>query len=360
MRSHIAYPSLLVVRFRLRLLWLVLFWIAALSVVSARDFDDSELAHVAYPDWFKESFLDLRDDLADAEAEGKAGIMVLFTTEGCSYCAQFIRRTLGDEAIAARVRSRFDAIGLEMFSDAEMVGPGGEPMRVKELAEREGAGFSPTLLFFGTNGELRYRAIGYRDPERFGLVLDYLEGAYDRGQSFSDFLAEHARESETTRSSYRLAPDPLFGAPPYVLDRSRIAARQPLLVIFETDGCAGCAVFQGEVLALPRVRRLLAGFEIVRLDADDAETPVLAPDGTRTTPAAWYAASGLSHLPALLFFEENGREVLRTDALVLPQRMVNSLLFTRERAYEKQWTYQHFARSKALERRLPQPEQSGG
>jgi thioredoxin-related protein len=206
MPRHIAYPSLLVVRFRLRLLWLVLVWIAALSVVSARDFDDSELAHVAYPDWFKESFLDLRDDLADAEAEGKAGIMVLFTTEGCSYCAQFIRRTLGDEAIAARVRSRFDAIGLEMFSDAEMVGPGGDPMRVKELAEREGAGFSPTLLFF----------------------------------------------------------------------------------------------------------------------------------------------------------EENGREVLRTDALVLPQRMVNSLLYTLERAYEKEWTYQRFARSKALERRSPQPEPSGG
>lgn len=360
MPRHIAYPSLLVVRFRLTLLWLVLFWLAAPSVVSARDFDDSALAHVAYPDWFKESFLDLRDDLADAQAEGKEGIMVLFTTEGCSYCAQFIRRSLGDEAIAAEVRSRFDVIGLEMFSDAEMVGPGGEPMRVKEFAEREGAGFAPTLLFYATNGELLYRAIGYRDPERFGLVLDYLEGAYDRGQSFRDFLAERASESETARSTYRLAPDPLFGAPPYALDRSRIAARQPLLVIFETDGCAGCEVFHGDVLALPRVRRLLEGFETVRLDAGDAEMPVLAPDGTRTTPAAWYTASGLSHLPALLFFEENGREVLRIDALVLPQRMVNSLLYTLERAYEKQWTYQRFARSKALERRLPQPEPSGG
>ena len=204
MPGHIARPSLLV----------VLFWLAALSAVSAKDFDDSALAHVAYPDWFKVSFLDLRDDLAEAEAEGKAGIMVLFTTEGCSYCAQFIRRTLGDEAIAARVKSRFDAIGLEMFSDAEMVGPGGESMRVKAFAEREGAGFAPTLLFYGTNGEPLYRAVGYRDPERFGLVLDYLEGAYGRGQSFRDFIAEHARGSETVRSTYRLAPDPLFGVPP--------------------------------------------------------------------------------------------------------------------------------------------------
>jgi thioredoxin-related protein len=101
-----------------------------------------------------------------------------------------------------------------MFSDAEMVGPGGESMRVKAFAEREGAGFAPTLLFYGTNGEPLYRAVGYRDPERFGLVLDYLEGAYGRGQSFRDFIAEHARGSETVRSTYRLAPDPLFGVPP--------------------------------------------------------------------------------------------------------------------------------------------------
>jgi hypothetical protein len=35
---------------------------------------------------------------------------------------------------------------------------------------------------------------------------------------------------------------------------------------------------------------------------------------------------------------------------MLRQRMMNSLLYTLERAYEKQWSYQRFARSKALER----------
>ncbi len=89
---------------------------------------------------------------------------------------------------------------------------------------------------------------------------------------------------------------------------------------------------------------------VVRLDARDSKTPVLAPDGARTTPADWFAATGFSRLPALLFFDEKGREVLRTDALVLRQRMMNSLGFTLERAFEKDWTYQRFARSKAIER----------
>jgi hypothetical protein len=41
--------------------------------------------HIDYPDWFEDSFLDLREDLAEASSEGKLGLMVLFTTEGCSY-----------------------------------------------------------------------------------------------------------------------------------------------------------------------------------------------------------------------------------------------------------------------------------
>ncbi|EGV17074.1 thioredoxin family protein [Thiocapsa marina] len=331
----------------------MILWLATVTAGSAGDFEDAALRHIDYPDWFKESFLDLRDDLGEARTDGKLGLMVLFTTEGCSYCAEFIRRSLGDDAIAETLRSGFDAVGLEIFSDAEMIAPDGIEMRVKAFAEREGAGFAPTLLFYGEGGERLYRAVGYQDPERFRMLLDYLIGGRYRQESFRDYLAVRATSSEAAPSSYRLKPDPLFASPPYALDRSRIPAQHPLLVIFESDDCAGCASFHREVLALPEVRAPMADFEVVRLDAGDDTTPVLRPDGIRTTPMDWYAETGMSDLPALLFFDENGREVLRTDALVLRQRMMNSLMYTLERAYEKQWSYQRFARSKALERMQP-------
>ncbi|UHD17473.1 thioredoxin family protein [Thiocapsa bogorovii] len=336
-----------------RALLAILLWLAGLSAGSAADFEDRVLSHIDYPDWFEDSFLDLREDLAEAQAEGKRGLMVLFTTEGCSYCAEFIRRTLEDDAIAETVRSGFDAVGLEIFSDAEMIAPDGTELRVKDFAEREGAGFAPTLLFFGEGGELLYRGVGYHDSERFSKLLDYLMGGRYRQESFRDYLALQATSSEPAAAPYRMATDPLFSAPPFALDRSRIPAQRPLLVIFETDGCADCASFHTDVLTLPEVRKLMADFEVVRLDARDTETPVIGPDGTRTTSADWYAVTGMSRLPALLFFDENGREVLRTDALVLSQRMTNALMYTLERAYEKQWTYQRFARSKALERMQP-------
>jgi hypothetical protein len=40
------------------------------------------------------------------------------------------------------------------------------------------------------------------------------------------------------------------------------------------------------------------------------------------------------------FFNQKGRQVLKTDALILQQRMTKSLNFVLEHAYEKNWTYQ--------------------
>ncbi len=325
------------------------------STSPAGDFTDSVVAHVEHPEWFKDSFLDLGEDIAAAVNEGKTGLMVLFTTEGCSYCAMFVQKSLGDPALAALVREHFDAIGLEIFSDAEMTDPSGTPMRVKEFALAEGAEFAPTLAFYGADGSRIFRAVGYQSPERFHKILDYVSGGIYRSETFRDYSDRRTATTEPAATYAELREDALFAAPPYALDRSRLPADRPLVVLFEQTGCEECEHLHREVLALPEVRDLLGKFEVVRLDAADEQTPVLTPDGSRVTPASWFAQTGFSRLPALLFFDEHGREVLRTDALVLRQRMINSCLFVLERAYEKGWTYQRLARSKGLERRQEQP-----
>ncbi len=328
----------------------VLTYLSAGPTLQARDFQDSQFTHIHYPDWFKDSLLDLQEDINEAREDDKLGLMVLFTTDGCSYCDVFIRRSLGDQRLASLLKAHFHAVGLEIFNDAEMVGPRGEALRVKEFAKREGAGFSPTLLFFGENGSLLYRGVGYHSPARFRLVLDYLVDGHYLQSTFRDYTARRQAGFMSQDASYRLRPNPQFDSPPYALDRTRFPAERPLLVIFEAEGCEECPILHDEVLSVPEVRELMGRFDVVRLDARDSKTPVLAPDGARTTPTDWFAATGFSRLPALLFFDEKGREVLRTDALVLRQRMMNSLRFTLERAYEKDWTFQRFARSKAVER----------
>jgi thioredoxin-related protein len=324
---------------------------AALLIVSgaaAGDFNDATIEDVKHPAWFKESFFNLPDDLEEARKAGKQGLLLFFSTQGCSYCHLFIAKSLGDPVIEELLRAHFDTIGMEIFDDAEMTDFQGKTMRVKEFALREGAEFAPTLLFYDTSGKLVLRLSGYYEPARFDRALNYLVGRHYEQVPFRNWLARQEPSERGVVHPKGLIPDPLFAHPPFALDRTRVKAQRPLVVLFESADCPSCERFHAEVLSDSQVREKLRGFDVVRLDAGDSSTAVLTPGGRRTAPAAWMRTLGFTQLPALAFFDEGGVEVLQTDALVLKNRMMNSLGFVTERAYEKGWTYQRFARSQSI------------
>jgi thioredoxin-related protein len=324
---------------------------AALHAPGAMSFDDTVVSKVEYPEWFGETdFMDLRDDLSEAGQEGKVGVMLFFTTQGCSYCHRFLKTSLSEEAIVERLRAHFDVLGFEIFSDAELTAPDGATMPVKVFAQREGVQFAPSLLFYDTDGERLLRVTGYYEPERFARVLDYLLAGAHARQSFSDWERGLLEPEAKARTQQPLLASPLFSPPPYALDRSRVPADGPLLVIFEEPGCRRCPQFHDEVLRDPEIAARLAGFEVVRLDASDASTPVLRPDGTRSSGADWARELGFNEYPALVFADEQGGQLLATDALVLKGRMMNLLGWVADKAYAKGWTYQRYARTKGLER----------
>lgn len=335
-------------------LWLVL--VSVSLPADPVDFDDGVVAQVAHPAWFKESFLDLSQDLRESASAGKLGLFLFVSTQGCSYCHLFLKESLGDPVIAERVQSHFDTIGLEIFDDAELVDFQGAGQPVKDFLLGQGVQFAPTLLFYAPDdaggARLLARVSGYYEPERFSRVLDYMIDGHWRHQALKDYL--EARPSRLVAPGQRapagLIPDPLFSPPPYALDRSRVPAAHPMVVIFESAHCPRCERFHRDVLQDPGIRSELEAMDLVRLDATDDRTPVLTPGGDRTTPAAWFAGLGFTDLPALVFVSEGGEIVLQSDALVLKSRMRNSLGFLRERAYEKGWTYQRYARTSAMKR----------
>ena len=89
--------------------------------------------NVVYPNWFKSSFYDLPGDLQDAQDAGKSGIMVFFSTKTCSYCQAIIEATLKKEDIVKQLRADYDVIGLEVFSDTEVVNMKGKSVWAKDL-----------------------------------------------------------------------------------------------------------------------------------------------------------------------------------------------------------------------------------
>lgn len=316
----------------------------------AISFDDSEVLHAQHPPWFKDSFLDLEEDLKEAKAAGKKGIMLYFGTTGCAYCQHFMNDSLADPEISKRVQEHFDSIGFEIFDDSEMVAPEGHPIRVKEYASREGAEFSPTVIFLDTSGRRMLRIVGYYSAERFATALDFVIGDFYKEESLKRYAAGAAGRGQAYDGEAAHIDYSLFDSPPHALDRSRMSSDRPLLVVFDQEACTECELFHRNVLGYQQVRELLSNFDIVRLEADDNSTPVITPRGVETTPATWAEQLDLANSPSLVFFDESGRQVLKIDSLVLRQRMMNSLYYVLEKAYLKGMSYQRFARSRALEK----------
>lgn len=124
------------------------------------------------PAWFKPSFLDLRRDLEEARASGKRGVMLLFGLRSCPHCRMLMNRTLAEPDLNTTLRRHFDVIYLEIRSEFELRDPQGRSMTVRAFAAREGASFSPTVAFYGLDGQALLRVTGYQTPERFRVTLE--------------------------------------------------------------------------------------------------------------------------------------------------------------------------------------------
>lgn len=135
-----------------------------------------------------------------------------------------------------------------------------------------------------------------------------------------------------------------------MLDRSRLPAQRPLLVVFERPGCAACERFHRRVLGDKAIRRLIADYDAVQLDASDERGRIVTPDGEKTTPADWYRSLGLSYQPAVLFFDEQGEEVMRIDSETQRFRMEGSLQLVLEGTDPEDAQLQRWRRTKAIER----------
>lgn len=122
--------------------------IAALALVAtpmfAAEIGDDGLHEAP---WIEETFKDLREDLEEAEAQGKT-LMVIIEQRGCIYCTKMYEDVFPDPVITAALSDDFFVVQLNMFGDVEVTDFDGESMSEKDIVQRWNANFTPTLMFF--------------------------------------------------------------------------------------------------------------------------------------------------------------------------------------------------------------------
>lgn len=178
----------------------LLTWVAALLIalpaLSAEMGDDG----LHKTDWMRDTFKDLREDLAEANAEGKR-FMILFEQRGCIYCRKMHEEVFPDEEVANYIRDNYFVVQMNLHGDTEIVDLDGEALTEKEAARKWGLLFTPTILFLPEEveeGQSAAQAAVATMPGAFakGTTLDLLTWVNEKRYELDndeDFQRYHAR-----------------------------------------------------------------------------------------------------------------------------------------------------------------------
>lgn len=275
--------------------------------------DDAPLEQrVEYPPWFRLSFLNMQDELHEVTAFNKRGLIVYFGQDYCPYCKALLETNFGSRDIEQYTRNNFDVLAIDIHGQKRVTDLQGKEMSEKVFADQEKVNLTPTLVFYDRDGIEALRLQGYYPPYKFRAALEFVADGHYRDEPFRDYLQR--ADPPMAFDMGGMNQEEFFQPPPYVLDRSRVASKQPLLVFFEQGNCHACDVLHSAPLQNDDIRKLLGNFEIVQLDVS-SDTPVITPTGERTTSKRWAESLGMFYTPTLLFFDGQGRSVMRLDSV---------------------------------------------
>jgi len=256
-------------------------------------------AHVL-PDWFKQSFLNIKEDADELGTSGKH-LMVFVDLNDCPYCARTLDENFHGGPNRDFIREHFDVVALNFQGDREVTWLDGKTYREAQMPSVLRILGTPTLVFIDRDGKQVLKFMGYHQPDVFRAALEYVHSRSYRTQSLAQFI-----ESRPKKPVYELRSHPSFQK---ISDFS--GYKGPQLVIFEDRNCSDCGSFHDKALNHPDVLTELKPFRVARLDAG-ADTAIVDVNGKKTTTRAWASALNVNNRPGLVLFDE-GQKVTQTD-----------------------------------------------
>lgn len=154
--------------------------------------------------WMRDTFKDLGEDLAEANAEGKR-LMIMFEQRGCIYCTKMHNEVFPDPEITTSIEENFFVVQLNLYGDIEVTDFDGEILSEKDMARKWGILFTPMIMFMpeevGPDQTAPEVAVASM-PGAFGkgTTLDMLTWvaekryALDNGEDFQRYHARRIQE----------------------------------------------------------------------------------------------------------------------------------------------------------------------
>jgi len=161
--------------------------------------------------WMQDTFKDLREDLEEANAEGKR-LVLFFEQIGCIYCTKMHKEVFSKEKVSNYIDDNFFVVQLNLHGDIEVTDFDGDVLPEKDIARKWGILFTPSILFLPpvVEGDMSaQQAAVAMMPGAFsaGTTLDLFtwvrEERYllDNGEDFQRYHARMVNERRAAKSN---------------------------------------------------------------------------------------------------------------------------------------------------------------
>ena len=161
------------------------------TAVGAADIGDDGLHKTS---WMRDTFKDLSEDLEEANGLGKR-FAIIFEQRGCVYCTKMHNEVFPRPEISSYLLENYFVVQLNLYGDVEVIDFDGEALSEKEIAQKWGVLFTPTMLFLPEEIDAGRSAIHQ--------AVAVMPGAFQKGTVFDMLTWVNDKHYESDRSGFQ-------------------------------------------------------------------------------------------------------------------------------------------------------------
>ena len=184
-----------------------IYFVAPVSAFAAQIGDDG----LHKQSWMRDTFKDLREDLDEANLEGKR-LILMFEQRGCVYCSKMHKDVYSREKVSNYIDENFFVVQLNLHGDLEVTDFDGEILSEKAMARKWNILFTPTVLYLpqevgegltATQAAVSFMPGAWSAATTIDMLTWVKEERYllDNGEDFQRYHARRFNERKAAKSN---------------------------------------------------------------------------------------------------------------------------------------------------------------
>ena len=184
-----------------------IYFVAPVSAFAAQIGDDG----LHRQSWMRDTFKDLREDLDEANLEGKR-LVLMFEQRGCVYCSKMHKDVYSREKVSNYIDENFFVVQLNLHGDLEVTDFDGEILSEKAMARKWSILFTPTVLYLpeevgegltATQAAVSFMPGAWSAATTIDMLTWVKEERYllDNGEDFQRYHARRFNERKAAKSN---------------------------------------------------------------------------------------------------------------------------------------------------------------